>query len=103
MLVDSLSDAAIIRYNTPYADHDGNPIQISFGLGNDMTVNTILGMPVIKDLGMIPIFGIALSPAPIPLLHSIFATKKLPVALTTKILMPLFSRHSPLPICTPHH
>jgi hypothetical protein len=47
---------AIIRYNTPYAGHDGNPIQISFGLGNDMTVNTILGMPVIKDLGMIPNF-----------------------------------------------
>jgi hypothetical protein len=47
---------AIIRYKTPYADHDGNPIQISFGLGNDMTVNTILGMPIIKDLGMLPNF-----------------------------------------------
>ena len=31
-------------------------IHISFGLGNDMTVNTILGMPVIKDVGMIPNF-----------------------------------------------
>jgi hypothetical protein len=47
---------AIIRYHTPYADHKGNPIQIAFGLGNGMTVNTILGMPVIKDLGMIPNF-----------------------------------------------
>jgi hypothetical protein len=47
---------AIIRYHTPYADHEGNPIQIAFGLGHDMTVNTILGMPVIKDLGMIPNF-----------------------------------------------
>ena len=47
---------AIIRYKTPYVDHDGNPIRISFGLGNDMTVNTILGMPIIKDLGMIPNF-----------------------------------------------
>jgi hypothetical protein len=47
---------AIIRYKTPYVDHDGNSIRISFGLGNDMTVNTILGMPFIKDLGMIPNF-----------------------------------------------
>jgi hypothetical protein len=47
---------AIIRYHMPYADHKGNPIQIAFGLGNDMTINTILGMPVIKDLGMIPNF-----------------------------------------------
>jgi hypothetical protein len=47
---------AIIRYKTPYVDHDGNPIRISFGLGNDMTVNTILGMPFIKDLGMVPNF-----------------------------------------------
>jgi hypothetical protein len=42
-----------IRYKTAYLDNDGNDIQISFGLGNDMTVNTILGMPFIKDLGMV--------------------------------------------------
>jgi hypothetical protein len=47
---------AIIRYRTPYTGTDGNPIHISFGLGNDMTVNTILGMPIIKDLSMIPNF-----------------------------------------------
>jgi hypothetical protein len=47
---------AIIRYKTPYVDHNGRPVRISFGLGNDMTVNTILGMPIIKDLGMIPNF-----------------------------------------------
>ena len=47
---------AIIPYKTPYADNTGNPIRFSFSLGNDMTVNTILGMPVIKDLGMIPNF-----------------------------------------------
>lgn len=46
--------AAIIHYKAPYFDNDGSPIRISFGLENDMTVNTILGMPVIKDLGMIP-------------------------------------------------
>jgi hypothetical protein len=38
-------------------DTDGHPIHISFGLGNNMTVNTILGMPIIiHDLGMIPNF-----------------------------------------------
>lgn len=34
---------AIIRYKTPYFDNDGSPICILFGIGNDMTVNTILG------------------------------------------------------------
>ena len=47
---------AVIRYRTPYYDNERNPITISFGLGNDMTVNTILGMPLIKDLGMTPDF-----------------------------------------------
>jgi hypothetical protein len=47
---------AVICYRTPYSDHEGNPITISFGLGNDMTNNTILGMPLIKDLGMTPDF-----------------------------------------------
>jgi hypothetical protein len=48
---------AIIGYKTPYVNTDGNPVHISFGLGNNnMTVNTILGMPIIKDLGMIPNF-----------------------------------------------
>jgi hypothetical protein len=46
----------VIRYCTPYSDHEGNPIMISFGLGNNMTVNTVLGMPLIKDLGMTPDF-----------------------------------------------
>lgn len=40
----------------PYMDHNRNVIQISFDFGNDMTVNTILGMPIIKDLGMTPNF-----------------------------------------------
>jgi hypothetical protein len=39
---------AIICYKMPYSDLKGSPIHISFGLGNNMTVNTILGMPVIK-------------------------------------------------------
>ena len=48
---------ATIRYKTPYVNKNtGNPIRIFFSLGNNMTVNTILGMPVIKDLRMIPNF-----------------------------------------------
>jgi hypothetical protein len=50
---------AIIRYKTPCFDNSGSPIRISFGLGNNMTVNTILGMPIIKDLGMLPNFRTA--------------------------------------------
>jgi hypothetical protein len=46
----------IIRCKTPHVEHDGSPIRVSFGLGNNMTVNTILGMPVLKHLGMIPNF-----------------------------------------------
>lgn len=47
---------AIIRYRTGCFCHDGSPINISFGLGHDMTVNSILGMPTIRDLGMKPDF-----------------------------------------------
>jgi hypothetical protein len=46
----------IIRYKMSYMDLDSNPIHISFGLGHNMTLNTILGMSIIKDLGMIPNF-----------------------------------------------
>jgi hypothetical protein len=51
---------AVIRYKTAYVCHDGAPIHLSFGLGNDMTVNTILGLPTICDLGMKPDFRRAL-------------------------------------------
>jgi hypothetical protein len=47
---------AVIRYRTGCFCHDGSPINISFGLGHDMTVNSILGMPTIRDLGMKPDF-----------------------------------------------
>jgi hypothetical protein len=46
----------IIHYKIPYIDMDGNPIYIYFGLSNDIIVNTILGMPIIIDLGMVPNF-----------------------------------------------
>jgi hypothetical protein len=41
---------AVIRYFTPYVDTTGNPIQLSFALGNDVTVNTIFGLPMLCDL-----------------------------------------------------
>jgi hypothetical protein len=47
---------AIIRCKTPCVDHSGSPLRISFGRGNDMTVNTMLGMPIVEDLGVIPNF-----------------------------------------------
>jgi hypothetical protein len=48
--------AAIIRCKPSCVDHNGDPICVSFGLGNDMTVNAILGMPIIKDVDVIPNF-----------------------------------------------
>jgi hypothetical protein len=41
---------AVIRYFTPYVDQEGNAIRLSFALGNDVTVNTIFGLPMLSDL-----------------------------------------------------
>lgn len=41
---------AVIRYYTPYSDTNGNPVTISFALGNDVSVNTIFGLPLLHDL-----------------------------------------------------
>jgi hypothetical protein len=41
---------AVIRYLTPYCDLSGNPITFSFALGQDVTVNTIFGLPMLCDL-----------------------------------------------------
>ena len=43
---------AVVRYHTPYEDDQGHPIQLNVALGDDVTVNTILGWPTIKDLGI---------------------------------------------------
>jgi hypothetical protein len=48
---------AVIRYYTPYTDVDGNPIQFSFALGNDVTVNTIFGLPMLCDLDSVITLG----------------------------------------------
>jgi hypothetical protein len=39
---------AVIRYHTPYCTYDGNPVTISLALGNDVTVNTIFGLPMLS-------------------------------------------------------
>ena len=41
---------AVIRYKTAYVDSDGSPITLSFALGNDVSTNTIFGLPTITAL-----------------------------------------------------
>jgi len=36
---------AIVRYWTPYKDSDGKHQVVSFGLGNSISVNSIIGLP----------------------------------------------------------
>jgi hypothetical protein len=44
---------AVIRYNTPYLDCNGNPVLLSFALGDTVSCNTILGLPAINSMNMI--------------------------------------------------
>ena len=39
---------AIVRYWTPYLDTDGNRLVISFGLGESIAVNSIVGLPFLS-------------------------------------------------------
>ena len=41
--------SSVIRYYTPYKDIHDNRLLFCVALGNDMTVNTILGNPVINQ------------------------------------------------------
>ena len=41
--------SSVIRYFTPYKDSNGNRLLLCVALGNDMTVNTILGSPLIDQ------------------------------------------------------
>jgi hypothetical protein len=41
---------AIIRYKTPYTATDGKPILLSIALGNDVSTNTIFGLPTLDSL-----------------------------------------------------
>jgi hypothetical protein len=44
---------AIIRYNTPYKNANGEPLTISFALGNDVSTNTIFGLPTLDALQLV--------------------------------------------------
>ena len=41
--------SAVIKYYTPYKDDNGNRLLFPVAIGNDMTVNTILGSTVIDQ------------------------------------------------------
>ena len=40
---------AIVRYHTPYKFVDGSPVLVSFGLGKDVAVRSILGLPTLRQ------------------------------------------------------
>jgi hypothetical protein len=44
---------AVIRYYTLYTNVSGSPITLSFGLGSDVTVNAIFGLPMLCALDSI--------------------------------------------------
>ena len=42
---------AIVRYFTPFTHENGTPILLSFGLGRDISVRAIIGVPTLKSWG----------------------------------------------------
>ena len=40
---------AIVRYRTPYTDTNGQPMLVSFGLGADVAVRSIIGVPTLRS------------------------------------------------------
>ena len=40
---------AIVRYRTPYTYADGKPVLVSFGLGADVAVRSIIGVPTLRS------------------------------------------------------
>ena len=40
---------AVVRYRTPYTTTEGKPVLLSFGLGSDVAVRTIIGLPTLKE------------------------------------------------------
>ena len=48
---------AIVRYKTPYIDRTGSPISISFALGNDVSTNTIFGLPTITAFAFLVVMS----------------------------------------------
>ena len=44
--------SAVITYHTPFKSTEGKPITFSVALGADMSVDTIIGIPFIKELAL---------------------------------------------------
>jgi hypothetical protein len=44
---------AIIRYTTPYKNSEGNSLLLSFALGDDVSTNTIFGLPTLDALKLV--------------------------------------------------
>ena len=44
---------AVVTYKTRYCDQSGKMITISFGLGESVSVNAIIGLPTLKELKMV--------------------------------------------------
>lgn len=40
---------AVVRYKTPYTTTEGKPVLLSFGLGADVAVRTIIGLPTLRE------------------------------------------------------
>jgi len=48
---------AIVRYWTSYKLADGSPLTISFGLGENVSTNTLTGLPLIQSLAFVTDYG----------------------------------------------
>jgi hypothetical protein len=48
---------AIVRYRTPYLLPDKSPLCISYGLGENVSTNTLTGLPLIKALAFLTDYG----------------------------------------------
>ena len=87
--------SAIIRYNTPFIDDiTPEPILLSFALGKDMSVNAIVGIPLIRQLRLTLDFD----PETIVshTLRTYFTLKFIETSLFTSIIAPISTdAHTP--------
>ena len=42
---------AVIRYHTPYLVNNKDPLILSFALGTDMALHSVLGLPTLLSMG----------------------------------------------------
>ena len=46
--------SAVVTYKTRYKKSDGNMMTISFGLGEAIKANAILGLPIFHEIKLVP-------------------------------------------------